>query len=87
MLHVSDRIRTNSDILMVVAISLENKKYASYGDNFTPVVWHASLSKSISRNVFEKRFDKEKKNKLLPVQKQMNRGTFLKRELLFTITT
>ena len=61
MLHVSGRMRINSDILMAVAASLENGKYASYSVSFTPPVWHASLSKSISKNGFEKRFDEEKK--------------------------
>ena len=56
MLHVSDRMRTNTDILMAVAISLENGKYASYSVSFTLKVWHASLSKSKSRNVFEEMF-------------------------------
>ena len=54
-------MRTNTDILMAVAISLENRKYARYSVGFTPAVWHASLSKSISRNGFEKLFDEEKK--------------------------
>ena len=52
-------MRTNADILM--SIDWETEKYVSYSVSFTPVVWHASLSKSTSRNAFEERFDKEKK--------------------------